>query len=152
MPVYAEHLRNIIKQSVNREDGYDKPLRGFHICVDAGNGGGGYFATDVLAPLGADISGLLMDTCSCGLSAAELCAAPHDRRTLEVVSVHMTATLPAYTLDLTAVWSWLAHTAGGDMMRAPGFLECLPDRLVARSQVCGRSSQTRFRPGDCCIL
>lgn len=57
MPVYAEHLRNIIKEGVKREDGYDKPLRGFHICVDAGNGGGGYFATDVLAPLGADISG-----------------------------------------------------------------------------------------------
>ncbi len=59
MPVYAEHLRDIIKEGVKREDGYDKPLRGFHICVDAGNGGGGYFATDVLAPLGADTSGML---------------------------------------------------------------------------------------------
>ena len=59
MPVYADHLRTIIKEGVNRDDGYDKPLRGFHICVDAGNGGGGYFATDVLAPLGADILGVL---------------------------------------------------------------------------------------------
>ena len=57
MPVYCEHLRNIIKEGVNREDGYDAPLCGFHICVDAGNGGGGFFATSVLAPLGADISG-----------------------------------------------------------------------------------------------
>ena len=60
MPVYAEHLRNVIKDGVNREDDYDKPLRGFHICVDAGNGGGGYFATDVLAPLGADTSGTVV--------------------------------------------------------------------------------------------
>jgi hypothetical protein len=57
MPVYAEHLRNVIKEGVNRKDDVDMPLRGFHICVDAGNGGGGYFATSVLAPLGADISG-----------------------------------------------------------------------------------------------
>jgi phosphomannomutase len=27
------------------------------IAVDAGNGSGGFFATDVLAPLGADVSG-----------------------------------------------------------------------------------------------
>ena len=58
MPVYCEHLRNIIKAGVNRRDGYDTPLRGFHICVDAGNGGGGFFASHVLAPLGADISGV----------------------------------------------------------------------------------------------
>ena len=57
MPVYCEHLRGIIKAGVDRQDGYDQPLRGFHVCVDAGNGGGGFFATDVLAPLGADISG-----------------------------------------------------------------------------------------------
>lgn len=35
----------------------DAPLEGLHIVVDAGNGGGGFFATDVLEPLGADISG-----------------------------------------------------------------------------------------------
>ena len=60
MPVYSEHLRNIIKEGIKRKDGYDAPLRGFHICVDAGNGGGGFFATDVLAPLGADISGTIL--------------------------------------------------------------------------------------------
>lgn len=57
MPVYCDHLRNIIKAGINRKDGYENPLRDFHICVDAGNGGGGFFATQVLAPLGADISG-----------------------------------------------------------------------------------------------
>lgn len=36
---------------------YEHPLKGFHIVVDAGNGAGGFYATDVLAPLGADISG-----------------------------------------------------------------------------------------------
>ena len=30
---------------------------GFKIVVDAGNGAGGFFATEVLAPLGADITG-----------------------------------------------------------------------------------------------
>lgn len=55
MPVYAEHLRNIIKDGVGGDS--EKPLEGFKIVVDAGNGGGGYFATDVLEPLGADISG-----------------------------------------------------------------------------------------------
>lgn len=35
----------------------EKPLAGMHIVVDAGNGAGGFFATDVLEPLGADISG-----------------------------------------------------------------------------------------------
>lgn len=55
MPVYSAHLRGIIKDGVGGDS--DKPLEGFKIVVDAGNGGGGYFATDVLEPLGADISG-----------------------------------------------------------------------------------------------
>jgi len=57
MPIYSAHLRTIIKQTVNRDDNFDKPLEGFTIVVDAGNGAGGFFATDVLAKLGADISG-----------------------------------------------------------------------------------------------
>ena len=57
MPVYADHLRKIIKQGVSRKDNPEKPLEGFKIAVDPGNGGGGFFATDVLAPLGADVSG-----------------------------------------------------------------------------------------------
>ena len=34
-----------------------EPLKGFKIVVDAGNGSGGFFATKVLKPLGADITG-----------------------------------------------------------------------------------------------
>ncbi|MBO5333660.1 MAG: phosphomannomutase/phosphoglucomutase [Clostridia bacterium] len=52
---YAEILRNMIKQGVNAEN-YEKPLDGFKIAVDAGNGVGGFYATKVLAPLGADVS------------------------------------------------------------------------------------------------
>ncbi len=56
MSKYAERLRNMIKEGVNAEN-YDKPLEGYKIIVDAGNGVGGFYATDVLAPLGADING-----------------------------------------------------------------------------------------------
>lgn len=56
MTTYAEHLRDMIKQGVNAEN-YDKPLEGFKIIVDAGNGVGGFYASDVLAPLGADTTG-----------------------------------------------------------------------------------------------
>lgn len=59
MPVYAEHLRNIIKTQVNHPSNYEKPLRGFKIVVNAGNGSGGFFAWDVLEKLGADVSGSL---------------------------------------------------------------------------------------------
>ncbi len=56
MAIYASDLREMIKREVNAED-YDKPLTGYKIAVDAGNGVGGFYATDVLEPLGADISG-----------------------------------------------------------------------------------------------
>ena len=56
MGVYSDHLRSIIKEGVQAKD-YDHPLKGLHIVVDAGNGAGGFYANDVLAPLGADISG-----------------------------------------------------------------------------------------------
>lgn len=56
MSRYAERLRNIIRKEVLSEN-YDKPLAGFKIAVDAGNGVGGFYAHDVLEPLGADISG-----------------------------------------------------------------------------------------------
>lgn len=52
---YADILRNMIKQGVSAEN-YDKPLDNFKIAVDAGNGVGGFYATEVLAPLGADVS------------------------------------------------------------------------------------------------
>ena len=56
MDNYSAHLRDIICREVNAED-YDHPLKGFHIVVDAGNGAGGFYASRVLEPLGADTSG-----------------------------------------------------------------------------------------------
>lgn len=56
MSEYAAHLRKVICDGV-MSDNYDKPLEGFHIVVDAGNGAGGFYAHDVLEPLGADVSG-----------------------------------------------------------------------------------------------
>ena len=56
MKTYSAHLREVVKKGVAAED-YDYPLKGFHIVVDAGNGAGGFYARDVLAPLGADTSG-----------------------------------------------------------------------------------------------
>ncbi len=56
MERYSAHLRDIIKREVNAAD-YEKPLAGFHIVVDAGNGAGGFYASQVLEPLGADTAG-----------------------------------------------------------------------------------------------
>ena len=42
--------------SVHRPDVPDKPLAGLKIVVDAGNGAGGFYAEQILAPLGADVS------------------------------------------------------------------------------------------------
>ena len=52
---YARFLREKIRDGIGTEDA--QPLKGMHIIVDAGNGAGGFFATEVLEPLGADISG-----------------------------------------------------------------------------------------------
>lgn len=56
MSQYAASLRELICKGVNAPN-YEKPLQGFSIVVDAGNGAGGFYARDVLAPLGADVSG-----------------------------------------------------------------------------------------------
>jgi len=56
MAVYAARLRKMICEGLERSEG-ELPLKGFHIVVDAGNGAGGFYATDVLEPLGADIGG-----------------------------------------------------------------------------------------------
>lgn len=55
MAQYCEHLKDIIKKGVNAEN-YDRPLDGFKIVVDAGNGVGGFYA-GVLENLGADTTG-----------------------------------------------------------------------------------------------
>lgn len=56
MPAYAAHLREVIRKGINDPDHPDKPLTGFKIAVDAGNGAGGFFPRMVLEPLGADTS------------------------------------------------------------------------------------------------
>lgn len=57
LPVYAAHLRDVIRSGVAHAAHYDRPLAGFRVVVDAGNGAGGFFASQVLAPLGADTAG-----------------------------------------------------------------------------------------------
>lgn len=54
MTDYAARLRNMIIREVGKGE---MPLKNYHIVVDAGNGVGGFYAQNVLAPLGADISG-----------------------------------------------------------------------------------------------
>jgi phosphomannomutase len=54
--VYSGILADKIRKAVKAED-FDHPLKGFRIVVDAGNGAGGFYATKVLAKLGADIRG-----------------------------------------------------------------------------------------------
>lgn len=54
MARYCADLRNMIIAGANRGE---KPLAGLKIAVDAGNGVGGFYADNVLAPLGADVSG-----------------------------------------------------------------------------------------------
>lgn len=53
IPEYSQNLVRIVREKTGQE----KPLEGTHIVVDAGNGAGGFFAEQVLVPLGADISG-----------------------------------------------------------------------------------------------
>jgi phosphomannomutase len=55
--IYAHHLVQTIRQGVNHPTCYEQPLKGFKIIVDAGNGAGGFFASKVLEPLGADTAG-----------------------------------------------------------------------------------------------
>ena len=53
MEVYAALLRDKVRAAAGKE----RPLEGCRIVVDAGNGAGGFYAADVLAPLGADVTG-----------------------------------------------------------------------------------------------
>ncbi len=54
---YAGMITDAIRKGVNHPNTYDKPLQGLKIIVDAGNGAGGFFADQILLPLGADIQG-----------------------------------------------------------------------------------------------
>ena len=53
MPTYCDILVNKARTATGKE----KPLEGFKIVVDAGNGAGGFYATKVLQPLGCDTTG-----------------------------------------------------------------------------------------------
>lgn len=55
--VYADTLTDAIRQGVNHPTHYGQPLTGLHIIVDAGNGAGGFYANQVLEPLGATTTG-----------------------------------------------------------------------------------------------
>jgi len=52
---YSNYICDIIKNNVTPYK--EKPLKGFKIIVDAGNGAGGFFADKVLKQLGANITG-----------------------------------------------------------------------------------------------
>ena len=52
---YSQHLQDAIRKDLSFHA--EKPLANLKIAVDAGNGAGGFFAEQVLKPLGADISG-----------------------------------------------------------------------------------------------
>ncbi|KAI7733533.1 hypothetical protein M8C21_031744 [Ambrosia artemisiifolia] len=54
MSVYTSDFETAIRKAFGN---IEKPLEGFHIFVDAGNGAGGFFAGKVLEPLGAVTSG-----------------------------------------------------------------------------------------------
>ncbi|GAU15870.1 hypothetical protein TSUD_40910, partial [Trifolium subterraneum] len=54
MTVYTSDLVKAVRKAAGN---IEKPLEGFHIVVDAGNGAGGFFAAKVLEPLGAITSG-----------------------------------------------------------------------------------------------
>ncbi len=55
---YMEEYSRLLVQRIRKGVGMgDKPLQGFKIVVDAGNGAGGFFVDKVLIPLGADTTG-----------------------------------------------------------------------------------------------
>ena len=53
--LYCEHMKEIIRANSGSDEG--KPLTGLRIAVDSGNGASGFFASDILEPLGADTEG-----------------------------------------------------------------------------------------------
>ncbi len=53
MGPYSESLVRMVREKTGEE----RPLEGIHVVVDAGNGAGGFFVEQVLAPLGANAAG-----------------------------------------------------------------------------------------------
>lgn len=54
---YAEHIKTVIRKDLKPAVDQQKPLAGFKIITDAGNGSGGFFAEKILEELGADTEG-----------------------------------------------------------------------------------------------
>lgn len=54
---FMSEYSKILRDTIIRETGSEKPLKDLKIIVDAGNGAGGFYAYKVLQPLGADITG-----------------------------------------------------------------------------------------------
>lgn len=58
LPSYSDFLVQKIRDGLAPEiSNQQQPLKGLKILVDAGNGAGGFFASQVLQPLGADTTG-----------------------------------------------------------------------------------------------
>ena len=55
IPTYSKNIVKLIREKMKQ----DQPLATTRIVVDAGNGAGGFFAEQVLKPLGADTTGSL---------------------------------------------------------------------------------------------
>lgn len=54
---FMDAYSNILADKIRKATGEEKPLQGFKIVVDAGNGAGGFYVDKVLKPLGADTTG-----------------------------------------------------------------------------------------------
>ena len=54
---FMDTYANILADKIRAATGLEKPLEGFRIVVDAGNGAGGFYADKVLKPLGANTEG-----------------------------------------------------------------------------------------------
>ena len=58
LPTYSNFLVQKIRENLASDiPDHEAPLKGMKIIVDAGNGAGGFFAKEVLQPLGADTTG-----------------------------------------------------------------------------------------------
>ncbi len=54
---FMDAYAGILAEKIRSATGLEKPLAGFKIVVDAGNGAGGFYVDKVLIPLGADTTG-----------------------------------------------------------------------------------------------
>ncbi len=54
---FMDAYSNILADKIRKATGEQKPLEGFKIVVDAGNGAGGFYVDKVLKPLGANTDG-----------------------------------------------------------------------------------------------